>query len=89
MPHAFAELWRKHDFQSALLVTSASHMRQALGTFRKVGLPVVPSSADVQVVWPISRSVLAWMPDAEALQLSTKAAHELVGFLVDHWRGWL
>jgi uncharacterized SAM-binding protein YcdF (DUF218 family) len=84
-----AKLWQREGFRSALLVTSASHMPRALGTFRMAGLPVLPSTSDVEVTWPISRSVLDWLPSSVALNLSTTAAHEFAGLMVYHWRGWL
>ena len=88
-PARLADLRRRNGFRSALLVTSASHMPRALGVYRKMGLPVEPSSSDVEVTWPASRSVLDWMPASAALELSTRATHEFAGFLVYRWRGQL
>ena len=83
-----AEIWRAEGISSGLLVTSAGHMPRSLATFREVGLPVVPSSADVEVALPIIRGALDWLPDAEALRLSQMTVHELVGQLVYRLRGW-
>lgn len=84
-----AGIYREHHFQSALLVTSAVHMRRALAVYRRAGVPVFPSSTDLEVVPPISRSVLDWLPDAEALRLSSVVTRELAGYLVYRLRGTL
>ena len=83
-----AEIWRDQGIRSGLLVTSAGHMPRSLASFRKVGLPVAPSSADVEVALPLSRSVLDWLPDASGLLLSQMTAHELVGYAVYRFKGW-
>ena len=83
-----AEIWREEGIGSGLLVTSAGHMPRSLAAFQKAGLPVVPSSADVEVALPINRNALDWFPDAEGLRLAQMTVHELVGLMVYRLRGW-
>ena len=66
-------------FASALLVTSASHMPRALAVFRKAGLPVSPSTTDVEVVDGGAPTILRWLPDAGALDRTTRALREWIG----------
>ncbi len=66
-----------------LLVTSASHMPRAVGTFRAVGFDVIPYPVDYQTY---GLSQLAVFPEsvAEGLGLVDNAAHEWIG-LVGYW----
>jgi uncharacterized SAM-binding protein YcdF (DUF218 family) len=66
-----------------VLITSASHMPRAMGTFRQAGWPVLP--------WPVGYKSLSravgWLPDsglAERLLLLDWAAHEWAGMLA-YW----
>lgn len=72
----------------ALLVTSAGHMRRAKAVFERAGLQVVPASTDVRVTAG-RRTILDWLPDAEALALTTRALKEHIGYRVYAARGWL
>ena len=82
------EIWRGRGFQTGLLVTSAAHMPRALATFRRAGLPMIPAAADVRVRYPIYESVLDFLPDVNALALTTSWVKEWVGLLVYRLRGW-
>jgi uncharacterized SAM-binding protein YcdF (DUF218 family) len=84
-----ADIWAQQGFKSGLLITSAAHMPRALATFRALDLAVSPASSDVEVILPISRSVLDWIPSSEALDLSRRAVHEYLGRAMYAWRGWL
>jgi uncharacterized SAM-binding protein YcdF (DUF218 family) len=70
-----------------LLVTSALHMRRAEAAFRAVGLEVVPAATDHEVVAQ-DRTVLDYLPDAQALADSSRALKELLGLFVYSLRGW-
>lgn len=83
-----AALAEERDIDQILLVTSALHMRRAVATFRSTGLEVVPAATDHQVVQQ-RRTFLDLMPSAGALQGSTAALREYVGYLVYDWRGWI
>jgi uncharacterized SAM-binding protein YcdF (DUF218 family) len=71
-----------------LLVTSAAHMRRAVGAFARQGLEVVPAPTDVQVV-PLPFTPLRLLPATEALGYSQQAIKEYVGLAVYRLRGWV
>jgi uncharacterized SAM-binding protein YcdF (DUF218 family) len=81
------ELMRESGIERVFLVTSALHMPRALGTFRAAGIEAVPAPADFEVM-PETAHPLRWMPDAEALQDSSRALKEYLGWWVYRWRGW-
>lgn len=81
-----AAIWPSLNFSSALLVTSASHMPRALESFRKAGIPVTPSTADIRVTRePLD--VLDFLPDEAALAGTSDAMKERIGYLVYRMRG--
>ena len=77
------KLIRAIGAKRVLLVTSAMHMPRALKTFRsalqETGVGVLPASTDVEglpaTLPPLSR----WIPDADALALSSRAIKEYEG----------
>ncbi len=71
--------------QTVLLVTSALHMPRALATFRAAGVDVVAAPTDFEIV----EEGIGWLPDAEALEGSTRAIKEYLGMVVYRWRGWM
>jgi len=81
-------MWNRQPFQSALLVTSAAHMPRALAVFRRAGLPVTPSTTDVEVVDRSTVTILRWLPDAGALEMTTRAAREWLGYWIYRLRGY-
>lgn len=83
-----AQLLRERGWDRVLLVTSASHMRRAVGVFRRQGVAVVAAPTDVQVV-DRPFSVTRLLPDAEALLASSRACKEYVGLFVYWLRGWI
>lgn len=74
--------------QRVLLVTSALHMRRAEATFRAAGIAVVPVAIDHEVVERPSVTLLDYLPDAAALEGSSRAFKEYLGLLVYRLRGW-
>ena len=78
----------KHGVNRILLVTSAYHMRRAKAVFEQFGIKVVVAATDYQVVerYP---SILDWLPQAAALDRTTKGIKEYIGWWVYQWRGWI
>lgn len=73
-----AELLRARGIHHILLVTSALHMPRALELFVGQGLEVVPAPTDFEANLS-PPGLLAWLPDALALDASGRAFKELVG----------
>jgi uncharacterized SAM-binding protein YcdF (DUF218 family) len=71
-----------------LLVTSALHMRRAEATFEGVGLDVVPVATDYEVETEARLTLLDLLPDAAALEGSSRALKEYLGLWVYRLRGW-
>lgn len=83
-----ARLLRDRGMHRILLVTSAFHMPRANALFLAQGLDVIAAPTDYQRV--IGRSVLpAGIPGVKNLYRTTDAVHEIVGFWIYRWRGWL
>jgi uncharacterized SAM-binding protein YcdF (DUF218 family) len=82
-------LRKARSFDSALLVTSATHMPRAMATFRRAGIPAVAATTDVGAVESRARDPLAWLPQADALAMTTLAVKEWIGLLVYRARGYL
>lgn len=76
-------------FTLALLVTSAAHMPRALAVFQRAGLPVIAATTDVEVVSPGPWTALRWLPDADALAMTTRAVKEWISFWAYRARGYL
>jgi len=82
------KIMQENGIKKILLVTSAYHMRRAKGVFEKLGIDVVPAATDYQVSEP-DPSILDWMPDVEALGLTTLGIKEYLGWWVYRLRGWV
>ena len=83
------QLWAAENLKTALLVTSAGHMPRAMAEFRRAGVPVIASTALVVVTGARHTSIFAWLPDANALVLTSRAAKEWLGYLRFKVRGYL
>jgi uncharacterized SAM-binding protein YcdF (DUF218 family) len=82
-----AAIWRERHFRSGLLVTSATHLPRALASFRKAGLDLSPWPADFRGLYQAG-SVFDFLPDANALEMTTTAIKEWLGLVVYRLRGW-
>jgi len=83
-----AQILRERGIDRILLVTSAFHMRRAVALFEAQGIEVVPAPTDYQQV--VGADPLpGWLPLVSNLSRSTHALHEMVGYQVYRWRGWL
>jgi uncharacterized SAM-binding protein YcdF (DUF218 family) len=73
-----------HGLKHVLLVASALHMPRALALFRASGIDAVPAPTDFEVVDRGDRTLMPWLPDAAALEGSTRAIKEYLGLGV-YW----
>lgn len=72
-----ADILRERGVTHILLVTSALHMRRAIGQFQAQGLTVTPAATDHE-----ARSHFDWedwLPDAHALDASARTLKEIIG----------
>jgi len=82
------ELMEDLDCGEPLLVTSAAHMKRSVAVFEKLGVTVFPVSADVRVIKNPTLTPLDFLPDADALNMTTNAMREWIGQRVYQWQGW-
>jgi uncharacterized SAM-binding protein YcdF (DUF218 family) len=78
-----AALLKARGIEHILLVTSALHMPRALALFNAQGLQVTPAPTDFEASQEPPPGLLAWLPDAGALNGSALAMKELVGLWVE------
>lgn len=83
-----AALLEKRGCGRPLLVTSAAHMVRSVAAFEKLGIDVFAVSVDVRVIRKTAVTVLDFLPDADALLMTTDAVREWLGRRVYEWRGW-
>lgn len=79
-----AALLKARGINHILLVTSALHMPRAMALFAAQGLQATPAPTDFEAIQSPPPGVLAWLPDAQALDGSGRAMKEMVG----KWVGW-
>lgn len=84
-----ARLLARLGIHRVLLVTSALHMPRALASVRAVGVEAMPAPTDFEVTRVRSRTLLDWLPDAEALVGTTRAIKEYLGLLYYRYQGWV
>lgn len=82
---ADAQGWKR-----IILVTSAAHMRRAEATFRQLGLEVVSYACDFEGLTALQgpTNPLA-LPGVAGFAALDSYLHELAGWWVYRWRGWL
>jgi uncharacterized SAM-binding protein YcdF (DUF218 family) len=81
-----APMLRERHVEQVVLVTSEEHMRRSIGTFRAVGVDVVPAIArDLRrdVTW-----MQRWLPGDDGLGTASENAHEILGIVYYALRGW-
>ena len=74
--------------ESPLLITSAAHMLRAVAAFNSVGVSVTPVTTDVRVVGNALPAVMDFLPDAQALDMTSDAIREWIGQKVYSMQGW-
>lgn len=81
-------IMQANNINKIILVTSAYHMHRAQSVFEKLGVDVVPAATDYQVLEP-DPSILDWLPNVEALMMTTLVVKEYLGWWVYKFRGWV
>ncbi len=85
-----ADIVRERGWQDVLLVTSAFHMRRATALFEKQGVNTIPAPTDHRLGGSVEGFVWqSFVPTLAGLADTHYAMHELVGYVVYSWLGWL
>ncbi len=84
-----SELVSKKGWQRIILVTSASHMGRAEATFTTLGIKVTPVACDFEGSSFKERRNEVWFPTYEGFYLTSLYLHEIVGWQVYKYRGWI
>lgn len=93
-----AQILKERGITRILLVTSAMHMPRSVALFEKQGLQVIPAPTDYTVseeqwksitTFNLQAQLIALIPSAGNLNLTTSALKEYVGMLVYWLRGWM
>jgi len=83
-----AAMLRQMGADRILLVTSAFHMRRSVAVFAAQGVTVIPAPTDYQRLAGHGGPP-RWLPAVSDLWQSTYALHEILGYWVYRYRGWL
>ena len=85
-----ARILKNHtENQRILLITSATHMRRALGCFNLVGLHVTPYVTDKYVGKRRYQIDYLFVPNVECFVKWSKLMHEMLGYFVYKLMGYL
>ena len=71
-----------------VLVTSSVHMRRAVGTFRAVGVEVIPAPAREDIPGRPSWTT-TYLPSQYGIFESALVGHEIIGWVYFKFKGWL
>ena len=86
---AIADLAVREGWRRILLVTSALHMPRALAACERRELEIVAVPTDFRAVYQGSQGALGWLPDPDALGLSSAALKEYLALTLSRAAGWL
>jgi uncharacterized SAM-binding protein YcdF (DUF218 family) len=64
-------------------------MPRALATFKSAGIKATPAPTDFEASGPGPSGVIAWTANPAALEVTTRALKEFVGWLLYRNRGWI
>lgn len=82
---ADAQGWKR-----IILVTSAAHLRRGEALFKKLGMDVTCFACDFDGLTSQQRSVMGYfVPSTKGFDLLATYLHEVVGWWVYRWRGWI
>src|SRR5205085_1201876 len=78
-----AEIAKKNGWKKIILVTSAYHMKRAEGTFKKVGLEIIPFACDFHegAILKHSPRLRLW-PNGAGIASFQKYSHEILGYMM-------
>ncbi len=82
-------LMQQHGIRSILLVTSAFHMPRAYQTFAALGMSVIPTPSDFNVVDMHVPLLVQLVPDASQMGKTQTAIKEYLGIIAYQMRGYI
>lgn len=84
-----ATLAQNRGWKTLYLITSASHMRRALATFRKTGLNIFPIACDFRTIEPSDIPRRWWpIPTTSSIEDFNSWIQEVFGLMYYKLRGW-
>ncbi len=85
-----ADLMQKRGLTQLLLVTSASHMPRSLAVFRKAGVNTIPVPCNyTSSLNRVGGRYWLHLPHVQGFESFNGWLHEIVGYWVYRWRGWV
>lgn len=86
-----ARLVRERGWRRVLLVSTACHLRRGEGTFRRMGIDVIPVGCDFQGLDALDNPDSLWrvIPEGNNLNWFQSWFHEVVGWWWYRLKGWL
>jgi uncharacterized SAM-binding protein YcdF (DUF218 family) len=82
-----ANLIRANNYQTIVLITSASHMRRAVATFHKQG--IFPDTYPVDFFATEVIDPFSFVPSADSLSMIDSVMHELIGLIMYRVYGYI
>lgn len=85
-----AKLAAERGWKRIILVTSASHMKRAEATFRKAGIEAACAPCNfLSSVFHVPKLTWFHAPRAAGPEIFRTWLHEVIGWRVYRWRGWV
>jgi len=75
------EICLRNGYKNPILVTSASHLKRSLLSFRKIGIDIVPYPANFKSKGVRNYHLYSYLPRSSSLMTTSDALHEYLGIL--------
>ena len=75
------EICLRNGYKNPILVTSASHLKRSLLSFRKIGIDMVPYPANFKSKGVKNYQLYSYLPRSGSLMITSDALHEYLGIL--------
>jgi len=84
-----APMIKERGWRHVIVVAPSVQMPRAVGSFAAQGVHVVPSEAPFHSDAPTGQTPSRWMPNGDALAVSTRAIYDYLAWAYYWMRGWL
>lgn len=75
------EICLRNGYKNPILVTSASHLKRSLLSFKKIGMDIVPYPANFRSKRTKNYQLYSYLPHSSSLVTTSIALHEYLGIL--------